>query len=281
MPIRSNFFLKYFSPVFFIIYFFIGLLIFQDYGITTDEEFQRFSGFYWLKYVLSFTTFDELKLLVDAKFNSISGFTLPNPIDFPFYGVIFDLPLALLETVMQVDQSKNYFLLRHYFNFIFFFVSSIYFFLILKNRFNNNLISNLGLMFYVGSPRIFGDSFFNNKDLIFLSLLTVALFYSFKLLKNFNYKNIIIFAVFSAIATSSRIIGIFLPISVLAILFFDILDKKIEKKYIFKVILLVILYFIFTILLWPYLWSDPLSNFVRAFTTFSNYIYYFVFNFCC
>ena len=85
-------------------------------------------------------------------------------------------------------------------------------------------------MFYVGSPRIFGDSFFNNKDLIFLSLVTVALFYSFKLLKNFNYKNIIIFTVFSAIATSSRIIGIFLPISVLTILFFDILDKKIKKN---------------------------------------------------
>ena len=121
MRIRSNVFLKYFSPVFFVIYFFIGLLIFNDYGITTDEEFQRFSGFYWLKYVLSFTTFDELKLLVDDKFNSISGFTLPNPVDFPFYGVIFDLPLALLETVLGIEQSKNYFLLRHYLNFIIFF----------------------------------------------------------------------------------------------------------------------------------------------------------------
>ena len=272
MLIRSNFFLKYFSLIFFIIYFFIGLLIFKDYGITTDEEFQRFSGFYWLKYVLSFTTFDELKLLVDTKFNSISGFTLPNPTDFPFYGVVFDLPLAFLETVMQVNQSKNYFLLRHYFNFIIFFISSIYFFFILKNRFNNNLISNLGLMFYVGSPRIFGDSFFNNKDLVFLSLITIALFYCFKLLKNFNYKNIIIFSIFSAIATGSRIIGIFLPISVLTILFFDILDKKIEKKYIFKILILVISYFVLTVLLWPYLWSDPLSNFVKAFTIFSNYI---------
>ncbi len=272
MRIRSNVFLKYFTPIFFVIYFFVGLLIFTDYGITTDEEFQRFSGFFWLKYVLSFTNLEELKLLVDVKFNSISGFTLPNPIDFPFYGVIFDLPLALLEVVLGIEQSKNYFLIRHFFNFIIFYLSSIYFFLILKNRFNNDLIANLGLMFYVGSPRIFGDSFFNNKDIIFLSLITIALFYCFKLFKDFNYKNIIIFSLFSAIATGSRILGIFLPLALLAIFFFDSLDKKIDRQFIIKILVLVVLYFILTILFWPYLWSNPLTNFAKAFSIFSNYI---------
>ncbi len=272
MRIRSNVFLKYFSPVFFVIYFLIGLLIFNDYGITTDEEFQRFSGFYWLKYVLTFTNFDELKLLVDYKFNSISGLTLPNPVDFPFYGVIFDLPLALLETVLGIEQSKNYFLLRHYLNFIVFFLSAIYFFLILKNRFNNELVSNFGLMFYIGSPRIFGDSFFNNKDIVFLSLITIALFYCLNLLKNQNYRNIILFSLFSAIATGSRILGIFLPITVLAIFLFQILDKKIEKEFICKILMMILVYLIFTILFWPYLWSNPFSNFVKAFSIFSNYI---------
>ena len=272
MRIRSNVFLKFFSPVFFVIYLFVGLLISKDYGITTDEEFQRFSGFYWLKYVLSFTPFDNFKLLVDNKFDLISGFTLPNPVDFPFYGVIFDLPLALIETIFGIEQSKNYFLLRHQFNFIIFYTSSIYFFLILKDRFNDDLIANLGLMFYVGSPRIFGDSFFNNKDLIFLSLITVALFYCFKLFKIFNYKNIILFSLLCALATSSRILGIFLPITVIAILFFDILDKKIDKDLIIKILFLIVLYLTFTILFWPYLWSAPFTNFVKAFFIFSDYI---------
>ena len=272
MRIRSNVFLKIFLPIFFVVYLFVGLLIFKDYGITTDEEFQRFSGFYWLKYVLGFTPFDDLELLVDRKIDLISGFTLPNPVDFPFYGVIFDLPLALIETIFGVEQSKNYFLLRHKFNFIIFFISSIYFFLILKNRFNNDLIASFGLMFYIGSPRIFGDSFFNNKDLIFLSLITIALFYCFKLFKVFNYKNIILFSLFCALATSSRVLGIFLPISVVSILFFDILDKKISKEFIIKILFLILLYFSFTILLWPYLWSAPLANFIKAFLIFSDYI---------
>ena len=134
MQISSNAFLKYFSIALFVIYFFLGLIIFNDYGITTDEEFQRFSGFFWLKYVLSFTHFEELKALVENKLNLIKGFTLPNPINFPFYGVVFDLPLALIETIFNINRSENYFLLRHYFNFLIFFISSIFFFKILPNN---------------------------------------------------------------------------------------------------------------------------------------------------
>ena len=51
----------------FSIFFLIGLLTFRDYGMWGDEEFQRFSGFYWLNYVLSFSSLDELKNLVFLK----------------------------------------------------------------------------------------------------------------------------------------------------------------------------------------------------------------------
>ena len=162
MRISSNDFLKYFLLAFFIIYFFIGSFVYKDYGITTDEEFQRYSGFFWPEYILGFTPFENLKILVGEKLNSIEGFTLPNPADFPFYGVIFDLPLALIETLLGIEKSKDYFFLRHFFNFGIFFVSSIYFFFILKDRFNNYLIPMFGLFLYVGSPRIFGDSFSSN-----------------------------------------------------------------------------------------------------------------------
>ena len=109
-------------------YFIIGILIVNDYGISVDEEFQRYSGLYWLNYILEFTQFENLKLEVLEKLNNVEGHTLPNPKDYPFYGVTFDLPLALIETVFKIEDSKNYFLLRHYVNFLFFFTSSIFFF---------------------------------------------------------------------------------------------------------------------------------------------------------
>ena len=52
-------------------FFLVGLFTFKDYGISVDEEFQRSSGFYWLNYILSFTSFDELKNLVSIKLNKL------------------------------------------------------------------------------------------------------------------------------------------------------------------------------------------------------------------
>ena len=39
----------------------IGLFTFKDYGISIDEEFHRSSGFYWLNYILNFTSLDDLQ----------------------------------------------------------------------------------------------------------------------------------------------------------------------------------------------------------------------------
>jgi hypothetical protein len=149
------------------ILFFVGLFTYKDYGISIDEEFQRSSGFYWLNYILSFTSFDELKNLVGVKLNQIKGFSLPSPVNNPYYGIVFDSLAALLEVILKIDDSKNYFQFRHLLNFILFFIGSIFFFKLLLNRFSNYNISLIGTLFFVLSPRIYGGSFFNNKDVIF------------------------------------------------------------------------------------------------------------------
>ena len=92
------------------------MLTFRDYGMWGDETFQRFSGFYWLNYVLSFTSFDELKNITALKIDQIIDFTIQNPKYYPYYGVIFDLPAAFLELIFLIEDSKNYFYLRHWTN---------------------------------------------------------------------------------------------------------------------------------------------------------------------
>ena len=163
---------------------------------------------------MSNTNFDFLKTIADFKYKEIlqNNPELPDPNLFNFYGIIFDFPLALIETLLKLDDSKSYFELRHFSIFLIFFVSSIYFYKILKERFNNNLIIFLGLFLYIFTPRIFGDSFHNNKDILFLSILTISIGYLFKLFKKDNLKNLTLFCFFAALATSSRIMGIYLPI---------------------------------------------------------------------
>jgi len=270
---KSNNFLKNnFYFFLFTIYFLIGIFIVKDYGISVDEEFHRYSGFYWLNYILEFTSFDNLKLEVNNKLMNIGGHTLPNPKNFPFYGVTFDLPLAFLETVFNIDGSRDYFLLRHYLNFCIFFLSSVFFFFILKNRFENNHIILLGILLYLSSPRIFGDSFYNNKDIIFLSLVTINFYFFFKIIDNLNYKNLIFFSIFSALTCATRVIGIFIPFSF--IFMFLISKNNNEKLLLFNTKILFIYittFFIILIFFWPYLWSNPPANLITSLKIFSKY----------
>ena len=253
------------------ILFFVGLFTYKDYGISIDEEFQRSSGFYWLNYILSFTSFDELKNLVGVKLNQIKGFSLPSPVNNPYYGIVFDSLAALLEVILKIDDSKNYFQFRHLLNFILFFIGSIFFFKLLLNRFSNYNISLIGTLFFVLSPRIYGNSFFNNKDIVFLSLITIALYYCFKSLEKLSYKNLSIFAIFTALCTAQRILGIFLPIFFITIYLLSILSNNKNLKSLPNIIFFIFFYILFLILFWPVLWSNPIEKFFLAFQFFSHH----------
>ena len=254
----------------FLIFFFIGLSTFKDYGISVDEEYGRSAGFYWLNYILSFTSFDELKNLVSIKLGQIEGFSLQLPKDYPFYGVPFDLPVAFLEVIFQIENPKNYFYLKHFLNFLLFFISSIFFYKLLLNRFSNYSISLIGTLFFVLSPRIYGSSFFNNKDLIFLSLVTIATYFCLKSFDKPSYKNLLIFSIFAALSTSQRILGIFLPITFVIFYFLSFLSNDKNIKDLPGIIFFCIFYFLFLIIFWPFLWSGPIDNFLLTFEKFDQ-----------
>ena len=271
MNVKSNNLFKNTFYLLFLVFFSFGTLTFKDYGITTDEEFQRFSGFYWLNYILQYTPFETLKFEVLDRLNKIDGFTLPNPINHPYYGIIFDTPLAFLETILNIENKKNYFYLRHFFNFLIFFFSSIFFYKILKNRFQENFIILIGVLFYIGTPRILGDSFYNNKDVVFLSFVTIAIYYCFKSYDKFNYRNLFFLSFFSALTTASRIHGVFIPITFIFFYFISNFNNKIEFNNLLKIFFFLSFYLIATFCLYPYFWEAPIKNFLTAVRLFSNF----------
>ena len=254
-------------------FFLVGLFTFKDYGISVDEEFNRMSGLYWLNYILSFTSFDELKNVVGVKLNEINDFTLGPALEVvanhSYYGVVFDLPLAFIEVIFKINDSQQYFYLRHLLTFILFFISAIFFYKLLLNRFLNYNIALIGTLFFVLSPRIYGHSFFNNKDIIFLSLTAIALYFCFKSLEKLSYKNLFIFAIFASLATAQRILGIFLPISFIFFYLLTVLSNNKNLKSSSNIIFFIVCYCLFSILFWPVLWSNPLEKFFLAFQYFS------------
>jgi len=256
---------------FFIFYFLIGFFIYKDYGIGIEEHFQRQNGYYWLKKIFTFFRLDHLNFLALEKYNAIRTYdpSLPDTEFFNFYGIAFDTPAAFIELILKLNESKLYFEVRHLLNFFFFFISSIFFYLIIKRRFKDRIIIYLGSIFYIINPRIFGDSFHNNKDVFFLSIFTISIFFLFKYFEKQNLKNIILFCFFAAIATSSRIMGLYLPILLLIFIFADFLSKKILLKNFFKQISLILFFFIFILYVhYPYMWKLNILEFINWFKVF-------------
>ena len=249
---------------YFFLFLIIGTFTAKDYGVHIEEKFHRSNGFYWLNYILSFTDFTELKTISINKFNNISDYTLSAVSHFNKYGVIFDLPAAYIEILFNINNSKDFYQLRHLLSFLFFFISTIFFYKILLNRFKNKNIGLIGTTFFILSPRIYGDSFLY-KDIIFLSISTIAIYFFFKTIDKFSYKNLIIFSFFSALSTSTRIVGIYLPIIFLTISFLDNLNKKQKFDFLSKNLFFFFLFIFFLIISWPYLWSNPIKNFLDIF----------------
>ena len=248
----------------------VGLSIYPDYGFNIDEKFHRSNGFYWLYHVSDYFGLEQLKLIAKIKLDSIKGFTL-SPIDhFNKYGVIFDLPAALLEITLKINEPIKFYQLRHLLVFIFFFTGSIFFYKILYDRFKNKWISIFGLLLFVLTPRIFGDAFHNTKDIIFLSLYSVSLFYYFRIVDYESKYNIILFGLFSALATTIRILGFFFPLSLIFIWFLGVISKKTEVK-ISTIIIYIISYFFFLFIFWPLLWENTLHNFLSYFKILEDY----------
>ncbi len=247
-------------------YLLVGLIIFKDFGIGIEEHFQRKSGFYWLIKFLDYLGLEQLKDLSLIRYDEIkTNFKLPTVENNLNYGVLFDLPLAFIEVVFNLE-GANIFLIRHLVNFIFFFISGIFFFKILSLRFDNELISLAGTLIYLLLPKSFGSSFFDGKDLFFLSIFTIncSLYLNFVLNRNLN--NVIYFAVFSAFSVSSRVFGLVIPISFLIIEVLRYVNNLEIKK--LKYVLFFFIFFFLTLLIhWPffgYLISD-FSNYKNFF----------------
>ena len=251
---------KFQSKIIFFLYlsfFVIGVLIFKDFGIGLEESFQKASGFYWLTFLFDLINLESLKIISENKYSELYSLNpnLPRVENNPAYGIILDLPIAFFEIIINFEKNAHNIYLKHFFNFFIFFVSSIYFGKILYKRFSNFYVIFFGSIAYFLTPKIFGASFFDGKDLFFLSIFTITIYYFQNYLNKKTLNALFIFSIFSALSTSSRVFGLLIPISFLLILFFELLCKNSIKENLKTAIIYVFSYFVFLFIHWPFLWN--------------------------
>jgi hypothetical protein len=243
--------------IFFILYFFVGLFISNDYGIPWDEPIQRNLGYLNYNFVIHNDT------------------TLLSHHD-RYYGPILEIILVVAEKILPLATSKAIFNMRHMLNFMVFYLGTIFFYLLCKKRFKRRWLALAGSTFLIISPRIFAHSFYNSKDLPFMGLFIVSSYFLLNFLEKTNTKNAIILGVFAATLTAIRVLGILIP--AFAIFFFLVnvlLNKKHmklnSKETITAFLALISIYSLFTILFWPVLWHNPLVGFYNAIQQMSQF----------
>ena len=243
--------------IFFTVLLVIGITSFKDYGISYDEHIQRDSGIIASKYLLQGD-----QALVQWKDR--------------YYGQFFELALIGVEKVFNLsDNLRLVYLSRHLLNFLLFYISVIFFYLLLKNIFKSWRIGLIGSLFLILSPRIFAESFYNSKDLPFMSMFIISIYTLFNYINDKSLKNTIFHSVAIALTVGIRIMGVLIPFITVIVFIIDILidkkSKEIWKKNVKNFLILVFFTILFTVIFFPTLWSNPIYHFTEAFKEMSRY----------
>ena len=254
--------------LYFSLFFVIGGICFSDYGISTDETQQRLIGQTSLQFLSH--VFHLSSLLKDTipLTDPSSVFLLQKDRD---YGVIFELPAEYLVSLFQLE-GANIFYFRHWLTFFVFFISSIFFYKTIRYRYQNWRWGLLATTVLILSPRIFGDAFFNDKDLVFLSLFIITSYTLIRFQAKPSLSKALYHALACAVAIDTRIMGILIPILTLGIMALQLWTyPKLHKR----ILLTLGIYLVATtglvVLFWPWLWQDPIGNLLIAFKNMARF----------
>ncbi len=222
------------AVIFFCVYVVITVFIANDYGISVDEEFQRYHGLVSYKYVNN--------VLLDRNLDNYDIFeNIPELGDYKsrYYGVFFQLPFVFIEDLFDFSLSyRHIFLIRHVGHALFCCIGFFAFFMFIKGITSSSKYGFAGLLFISLYPRFFAEKCYNPKDIIFVACSCLAYYSIYLYLENDNKPLYGVFAgAAGALATFSRTVGIMFPVILIGYLFvvfiFDS-KKPIRKAFIGK-----------------------------------------------
>lgn len=227
------------------IFFLTGIFTFRDFPASVDETNQIDAGhILWDRIGTGLLNrekrFENLPDL-EKYFNRYYG-----------QGAVF--PTVLIEAVNGFGMDESSVLrLRHFWNFLTFFAGLCCFALVLQQQWQNYWLTCAGIGFMIFFPRIHGDIFYNDRDVLLLSWMMIGLgahtLYQ-------NRKRLIyafLFGFSLAIAFTTRPFGILL-------LLFPSVDAIRKKKIDTKGLLIALLGFLLTAYcVTPLAWGQPVS----------------------
>lgn len=255
--------------ILFAIFLILGLMIYDDYGVSIDERFEREGSMLSLKYVL--TKIPGIDLFTPAeKQEIVDTYSIYED---RTYGYLLQWPLTLVELIRgESMDSRTVFLMRHLWNFLNFYLASICFYLLLRKRFSHWLTPIIGWIFLILSPRYFAEAFYNNKDLLFCCWYIIALYFLVRMLDKPKTLNCLLYGLTCAIAANIRIVGFFALGAGCVFFLLKMLRKELPLvTFIRKELEIVISGLGFWFLFMPASWGNWIGFIKESFRIFSHY----------
>ena len=239
----------------FVISLVIGLWIYRDFGLSWDEPQQRQIGYNTYDYIASgdrgaFDAFEDKD-----------------------YGVAFELPLVVLERALRLEDTRDVYFMRHLVTHLCFLLGAFCMYLLAFRATGNAHIALLTYVMFLASPLTFSHSFFNTKDVPFMSMYVVAMYAATTAFQRNKPAYFALAGLACALLTNLRVMGVLLVACVVAFLAVDVLTSRERAKsclyngLVFTGAFALVLY-----ATWPLLWGgNPIVLFAKAFEHMSQF----------
>ncbi len=248
----------------------LGLSVVSDYGVTYDEYVNRRNGGVSLNHISQLIE-RLLQIPIWSKDEVVASYRIPleSYIDRD-YGIAFDLPVMALERFLQINDPRNQYLFRHALTYIVFALGCWSLYKTIAFRFSSAWLGVVALVMMILSPRIFADAFYNSKDIVFMSAVAIATNAMQKMFDRKDIASAIFFGLATAFAINIRIVAVIFIAATILIVLFELLNSK-RSLPVQTALVYVTVAVGLTVVFWPWLWGDPVTNFMLALNNMSNF----------
>ena len=247
----------------------VGFAVFDDYGVNTDSAHQIEVGRVSLNRVLGG---EGARAVFDPERVDSPGSTLR------YYGVAFEVPLAAIKRALGLEDSRQALLTRHLLTHLLFLAAGFSAWLLTYRLFGSRAVALLAMLIFLLHPRLYAHSFFNTKDLPFLSMFMISLYLIHRAFRRDGVWAFALCGAGAAALANIRLIGVMLFAAVLGMLALDAFramgsgrgedaKRALANGAAFSLAAVLTLY-----ASWPILWDYPLAL-IEGFQTLSAHPY--------
>jgi len=240
----------------------LGVAIHRDYGVPVDERALRYYGAITASYVNQFLG----RTVVPV----VPTFPVPNLQEFDDrdHGAVVELLLAAVEGFPRLRYPQTLFA-RHLTVFAIFCLGLPFLHRTLVRRHGSWMAGLAGCAFLVLSPRIFGDAFYNSKDIPSLAAYAAAICTALGFVERPGMARALGHALASALAIAIRLPALVIPALTVVAALVHLASAPRNERHGAALMLWLGFYGAATVALvvvfWPTLWEHPVANALYAF----------------